>query len=290
MLDRDALNGLKLADLKELAKQLGLRKADTLKKADLVARILEAQAAKGGGEKAIGPSFRSEEELTALATSDEPAEEEEEEEEEELGPMAQGAEAEEEEDDEEDEEDGEEDEGNPGGAEVADAPSAAEPGQAVARKSNRELRQERWRERRERLRQERPPGSEHRPPQEPRTDGERAQREERREPPRQDRPPGGEGQQRPDRPFQPQREQIAFDAFVECEGVLEVMPEGYGFLRSSDYNYLASPDDVYVTQQMIKQYGLKLGDTVSGFVRPPREGDKFFPLVRIDRINGRDPE
>jgi transcription termination factor Rho len=83
---------------------------------------------------------------------------------------------------------------------------------------------------------------------------------------------------------------INFDAFVEAEGVLEVMPEGYGFLRSSDYNYLASPDDVYVTQQQIKQYGLKVGDTVQGFVRPPREGDKFFPLVKIDRINGRDPD
>jgi transcription termination factor Rho len=77
---------------------------------------------------------------------------------------------------------------------------------------------------------------------------------------------------------------------VECEGVLEIMPEGYGFLRSSDYNYLASPDDVYVGQQQIKQLGLKLGDTVSGFVRPPRHDDKFFPLVKVDRINGRDPE
>ncbi|MBX2972080.1 MAG: transcription termination factor Rho, partial [Flavobacteriales bacterium] len=89
---------------------------------------------------------------------------------------------------------------------------------------------------------------------------------------------------------QQQREQYNFEAFVETEGVLEVMPEGYGFLRSSDYNYLASPDDVYVSQQQIKQYGLKLGDTVHGYVRPPREGDKFFPLVKVDVINGRDPE
>jgi transcription termination factor Rho len=87
-----------------------------------------------------------------------------------------------------------------------------------------------------------------------------------------------------------QREQISFDAFVETDGVLEVMPEGYGFLRSSDYNYLASPDDVYVSQQQIKQYGLKLGDTVHGYVRPPREGDKFFPLFKVESINGRDPE
>ncbi|NUQ16749.1 MAG: transcription termination factor Rho, partial [Flavobacteriales bacterium] len=123
-------------------------------------------------------------------------------------------------------------------------------------------------------------------------------RDDRRDQPRheQGRPEGARDQgqrqqdQRQDRPRHEQREQFIFDAFVECEGVLEIMPEGYGFLRSSDYNYLASPDDVYVSQQQIKQAGLKLGDTVSGFVRPPREGDKFFPLVKIDRINGRDPE
>ncbi len=77
---------------------------------------------------------------------------------------------------------------------------------------------------------------------------------------------------------------------METDGVLEVMPEGYGFLRSSDYNYLASPDDVYVTQQQIKQYGMKLGDTVHGYVRPPRDSDKFFPLVKVESINGRDPD
>ncbi len=104
---------------------------------------------------------------------------------------------------------------------------------------------------------------------------------------RSDQPRDQRNDQHRDQQRQPQ---YNFDAFVDCEGVLEIMPEGYGFLRSSDYNYLASPDDVYVAQQQIKQAGLKLGDTVSGFVRPPREGDKFFPLVKIDRINGRDPE
>src|SRR5690606_5744289 len=99
------------------------------------------------------------------------------------------------------------------------------------------------------------------------------------------------GEQRNDqRNDRPGRETIPFEAFVETSGVLEVMPEGYGFLRSSDYNYLASPDDVFVSQQQIKQYGLKLGDTVQGYVRPPREGDKFFPLVKVESINGRDPE
>jgi transcription termination factor Rho len=76
---------------------------------------------------------------------------------------------------------------------------------------------------------------------------------------------------------------------VAAEGVLEVMQDGYGFLRSSDYNYLPSPDDVYVSHSQIKLFGLKTGDTVFGTIRPPREGEKYFPLVRVDSINGRDP-
>ena len=79
------------------------------------------------------------------------------------------------------------------------------------------------------------------------------------------------------------------DLIVNTEGVLEMMPEGYGFLRSSDYNYLGSPDDVYVSQAQVKLYGLKTGDTVNGAVRAPSEGEKYFPLTRIDKINGRDP-
>ncbi|MEX1188134.1 MAG: transcription termination factor Rho [Bacteroidia bacterium] len=79
------------------------------------------------------------------------------------------------------------------------------------------------------------------------------------------------------------------DLFVETEGVLELMPDGYGFLRSSDFNYLSSPDDVYVSQSQIKLHGLKTGDTVDGFVRAPKEGEKYFPLTKIEKINGRDP-
>ena len=81
-----------------------------------------------------------------------------------------------------------------------------------------------------------------------------------------------------------------FDGILPGNGVLEVMPDGYGFLRSSDYNYLSSPDDIYVSQSQIKLFGLKTGDVVSGTIRPPKEGEKFFPLVKVDSINGRDPE
>ncbi len=80
-----------------------------------------------------------------------------------------------------------------------------------------------------------------------------------------------------------------FDGIIESEGVLEIMPDGYGFLRSSDYNYLSSPDDIYVSQSQIKLFGLKTGDTVKGKVRPPKEGEKYFPLIRVSLINGLNP-
>jgi transcription termination factor Rho len=103
---------------------------------------------------------------------------------------------------------------------------------------------------------------------------------------------------RPDRrPQQPQQQQAVredysweFEGIVSCEGVLEMMPDGYGFLRSADYNYLSSPDDVYVSQSQIKLFGLKTGDTVKGTIRPPKEGEKYFPLVKVENINGKLPE
>ena len=102
---------------------------------------------------------------------------------------------------------------------------------------------------------------------------------------------GHKDQQKPQQSQQqPKPQRIEFEGSVEATGVLEVMPDGYGFLRSSDYNYLNSPDDIYVSQQQIKQNALKNGDTVTGEIRPPREGDKYFPLVKIKYINGRSPE
>lgn len=112
--------------------------------------------------------------------------------------------------------------------------------------------------------------------------------------------------QQPQQPQQPQQLQqpavqqqsqpvqqparIDYEGIVEATGVLEIMPDGYGFLRSSDYNYLNSPDDIYVSQSQIKSFALKTGDTVTGEIRPPKEGDKYFPLVRIISINGCTPE
>ncbi|MGI9546867.1 MAG: transcription termination factor Rho [Flavobacteriaceae bacterium] len=81
-----------------------------------------------------------------------------------------------------------------------------------------------------------------------------------------------------------------FDSIIESEGVLDIMQDGYGFLRSSDYNYLSSPDDIYVSQSQIRLFGLKTGDTVLGNVRPPKEGEKYFPLIKVNKINGLSPQ
>ena len=95
--------------------------------------------------------------------------------------------------------------------------------------------------------------------------------------------------QRQQVPTAKQQETFAFDNIVNATGVLELMPEGFGFLRSSDYNYLASPDDIYVAQNHIKQYALKSGDVVECTVNPPRDGDKYFPLGKVLRVNGQNP-
>ena len=121
---------------------------------------------------------------------------------------------------------------------------------------------------------------------------EKHERSEKQEKPEnQEKPEKQEKQQEAQHSQQKHQEPvIEFDGVVEATGVLEIMPDGYGFLRSSDYNYLNSPDDIYVSQYQIKQHALKTGDTVTGEIKPPKAGDKYFPLVRIKFINGRTPE
>jgi transcription termination factor Rho len=96
-----------------------------------------------------------------------------------------------------------------------------------------------------------------------------------------DQPPAKE--EKRERPYE-------FEGIIYNTGVLEIMPDGYGFLRSADYNYLNSPDDIYVSQSQIKLFGLKTGDTIKGTIRPPKEGEKYFPLIKVDEINGRSPD
>jgi transcription termination factor Rho len=106
-------------------------------------------------------------------------------------------------------------------------------------------------------------------------------------------PPLNNGYQNQQKTFQHKKESafnIEFDGVILAEGVLEMMPDGYGFLRSSDYNYLSSPDDIYVSPSQIKLFGLKTGDTVYGSVRPPKEGEKYFALLKVETINGKGPD
>lgn len=129
------------------------------------------------------------------------------------------------------------------------------------------------------------------------------QQPQQQQPQSQEEQQQGEQPQAPERPqpqinaqkyFQQRRDpqvfNIEFDGIIIAEGVLEMMPDGYGFLRSSDYNYLSSPDDIYVSPSQIKLFGLKTGDTVHGSVRPPKEGEKYFALLKVEHINGKSPE
>ncbi len=117
----------------------------------------------------------------------------------------------------------------------------------------------------------------------------RPERSERSE--RTDRPERNDRIERNERPEREEKKAVyEFDGIITSEGVLEIMPDGYGFLRSSDYHYLNSPDDIYVSQSQIKLFGLMTGDTISGSIRPPKEGEKYFPLIKINSINGKTTE
>ncbi|QPH39426.1 transcription termination factor Rho [Pedobacter endophyticus] len=118
-----------------------------------------------------------------------------------------------------------------------------------------------------------------------RQDQKEKQEKAQRDDSRQQKQPGGGNHHKNENSYS----NLDFDNVITNEGVLEIMPDGYGFLRSADYNYLTSPDDIYVSQSQIKLFGLKTGDTVKGSIRPPKEGEKYFPLVRVETINGRIP-
>ena len=137
--------------------------------------------------------------------------------------------------------------------------------------------------------------NEEKPARPPRKDP-KADKREPREPraPREDKENGGEERKERDQRRNKRQEYNQnikdFDGLIESEGVLEMMQDGYGFLRSSDYNYLASPDDIYVSPSQIKLFGLKTGDTVKGQIRPPKEGEKYFALLRVESVNGKTTE
>jgi transcription termination factor Rho len=251
MSDKIELNDKLVSELREIAKNLGIAEADELRKPQLISRIIEQQQLI---EAARAQQNIVEQNYTPV-TAEAPAEagEKTRKRTRVLKPKTQ-ARVEVPLDDTnlfdiQDEDQAVETESETVAAPVSDEAAAAQPGEAAARSD------------------------------EPLTEG---------RPPKFDRRANGNGNQ-----TQPKSQEPAinldFDNVIVNEGVLEIMPDGYGFLRSSDYNYLTSPDDIYVSQSQIKLFGLKTGDTVRGSIRPPKEGEKYFPLVRVEAINGRIP-
>ena len=170
-------------------------------------------------------------------------------------------------------------------------PQTQEPAQNEEKAQKDDKRQ--TRQKRERIRKGGNPAPAEQKPQEEKVQNtEKTENSEKTEKPEEQRKQKHEKQQPQQQPQQqkPKEPVYEFEGVVEATGVLEIMQDGYGFLRSSDYNYLNSPDDIYVSQYQIKQHALKTGDTVTGEIKPPKVGDKYFPLVRIKYINGRTPE
>lgn len=242
---------MKLTELREIAKKLSIKRSDSLKKQDIIYKILDEQSVNPDAVKEISEPVGAEAPAAENRKEDKPK----------RAPRKKTASS----DKKDTRGDAKKNEANSGEASKTEAKK--EDAEKVRDKDGRDRDNRGRRDRRE-----------------PRGDRDRGDRNDRRRNGRDDRQNGD----RNDRPAKKEPE-LTFDATVPMEGVLEVMPDGYGFLRSSDYHYLASPDDVYVAAGQIRQYGLKTGDTVRGTVRPPRSGDKFFPLVHIEMINGREP-
>ncbi len=306
------LNGMKVAELRAIAEKLSIASPDKLKKQDLIFKIIDVQSVQSAlpfeADADAGTKENAQPETQAEGAQKESAENAAQQKRE-PNPNDRG--------DRFKKPDAPVD-GNVQNAESTTPPAdtgndtAPRPNAGGNAPNNEQPRQLSFNDRRNQERGDRPQQNQNRPdrPQQNQERGDRPQQnQERPDRPQQnqertDRPP--QNQERPERPPQnpnnpniirPDRSKRGqadehgynFDGIIMAEGVLEIMPDGFGFLRSPDFNYLNSPDDVYVSQQQIKIYGLLTGDTVRGAIRPPREGEKYFPLIRVDIINGRDP-
>lgn len=250
MTDSLDINGMKLPELKTVGDALGIPKAKYLRKPDLIAAIKAIQ-----NEATSSPAVQAEPKAAAVSPSDTPSEEGRRE--------KRGDRRDNRRDDRRD--DKRDDKRN---------------NQRDDKRDNQrnDRREDKRDDKRDNQRNDR--RDDKRDNQ--RNDRRDNQRDDRRDNQRDDR-----RDNRKDHQEKPQRKNYEFEGSIPTEGVVEIMPEGVGFLRSSDYNYLNSPDDVFITQQQIKEFGLKTGDTVKGDVRPPREGEKFFPLNGVSMVNGR---
>ncbi len=245
MYDINALEGKKLPELKEIAKEMGLRRTDSLKKQDLVYKILDEQAANPAAVK--GTKLEED----AQKSEEKPKPQQRQRRQRKTAPKAEG-----------------------------DTKTDAKADSNEAKENDKENRPQRNQKNND-----------------DKKDNRNDKSNDRRNDRRNDNKKEGKANDRSNNENKPPQKKerkphynYDFEGIVSSEGVLEVMPDGYGFLRSSDYNYLPSPDDIYVNSHQVKSHGLKTGDTVKGTIRPPREGEKYFPLSSIESVNGRRPE
>jgi transcription termination factor Rho len=257
MLEISELKAKKLPELQELANTLKVPKYRTLKKLDLVYQILDYQAANPNAVKAIVKEVVTKTTPSPVATTNTPQ----------RAPHKSGENMAPKEKQTPRE--------NKAPQQQNQAPKADQSTQATNEKRSNENKPQHKHKNTDNRQQNdnRQKGG---------NDNKRPQRENK---PRQDNRNNGNKDSR-NRYKEPDFE---FDGIIESEGVLDIMQDGYGFLRSSDYNYLSSPDDIYVSQSQIRLFGLKSGDTVLGVVRPPKEGEKYFPLIKVIKINGQNP-
>jgi transcription termination factor Rho len=282
------LNSMKVAELKEVADQLKIDGGDKLKKQDLIYKILDVQAVRSVESEASAETP----EYPSVETQADPQPESEQGVKQDKGRKERGRKPA----DRSPELFSEKAEQDTPSAPAPQAPAAAdEPNQRNLKQPAGDAAG------RQSYDQRREHGDQH-PQQHPQQQQQQPQHPQQQQNPQQQQQFQNRDKRRFDQPqnpniFRPDRSKRGqadehgynFDGIVLAEGVLEIMPDGFGFLRSADFNYLNSPDDCYVSQQQIKLYGLLTGDTVQGAIRPPREGEKYFPLFRVDKINGRDP-
>ncbi len=265
MLDILQLNDMLVPELREIAESLGIKGHRKLNKQDLIFQILDRQALMGDGGKAPRKNGNDEDETPTLFDDVNADPDEDDDDDDLLYAPPPAPEPEDSDDDDDDTSSGE-----PRKKRTRKRITVeASPPQPLFRKTEprKDLSEIRAEEEEEEM--EAPPKPREMP----------VVKEAPQEPPFQ------RNRERPDT----QRFDIDLDGVIEGEGILEMMPDGYGFLRSSDYNYLTSPDDIYVSPSQIKLFGLRTGDTVKGAIRPPKEGEKYFALLKVSKINGLDP-
>lgn len=289
MLDITYLNNLQLSDLKDLAKKLNISDSEKLSKQDLVYRIIEQQA--------VSPETRPEKEIPGGSPSDKPkrgrkpknaAEPE-------AAAMPENTDTVPQDKRARKRKLGEE--VDTPSAPSPEVPSVEVPQVAATESPNRFERRNRWERRPNEFQKAgentQQPTRDQPVPRDNQFSKEQVKTDQ--PPHREPRPESSERQQvRPEQHRNPHREMIhaglaELEGIVSATGVLEMMSDGFGFLRSADYNYMPSPDDIYISPNQVKTYGLKTGDTVRGAIRPPKEGEKYFALTKVEAINGKNP-